>query len=121
MANKKRNFWDDEEFPQKAIDQDEKDYLEKIKDKVKYDISGNGEEPINRNDLGRNCPRCAGRLRIKEITDNGNVMVYCKYCRAEYYANDFDYKDELSDTIYKTISDKTFLYWQEFRKNQKKD
>lgn len=70
-------------------------------------------------DQGRNCPRCAGRLELKEITKkNKNVLLYCKSCGLEVFAEDIDNPDEVADSLYKTIPDSMFLYWKEFGKNR---
>ena len=81
----------------------------------------NGEEPTSRWDLGRNCPRCSGQLAYKEHTErNQNVLLFCKSCGIQVFAEDIDYQDELSDTLYKTIPLKMRLYWQDYMHKYRK-
>lgn len=112
----KKMYYEDEDSLEKMSEEDAKIYTKYIDGiKIAPEIS-NGKPQKNRMDLGRNCPRCAGLLKIKEQTKKGNTLVYCVSCRAEFFANDFDVEDWLSDTIYKTIPDTTFNYWNEYGK-----
>lgn len=103
MVNKK--MWHEEDDTLQAeIDSE-------IETTEKYDLLNvrlanitNGELPTSRWDQGRNCPRCAGRLVYKEHTvRNSTVLLFCKSCGAQVFAEDIDFNDEIVDKLYRTI------------------
>lgn len=118
---KDKIFWDDEEYIGQQIKKDWEDYKKYIDGKVKYNDVDNGKIPISRDDLGRNCPRCQGRMEVKELRDSGYVNVYCKSCRAEFFINDVDNDGEITDKIYRSIPLNVQQKWENFRKEQKKN
>lgn len=120
MVEKK--LWHEEDDNlQTIIEQEQEDYenydLENFKGPVQKD---NGEPAQNNLDLGRACPFCGGLLKLKEVTDKGNVHLYCKDCRRQMFAEDIDKEDDISDALYRTIPLKSILYWEAFRKERKK-
>lgn len=119
---KKKLWHEDEDTLQALIDQDIEDY-----EKYKLDeFSGifhksNNEITTNPLEQGRNCPRCAGRLRLKEITEkNENVYLFCNSCGLEVFAEDIDYQDEIPDKLYRTIPDDVFLKWERYKEERKR-
>ena len=119
----KKKLWHEEDDTlQKEIENDREDYEKYLKDfkGIKPKVSGiPAESPLDA--LGRNCPRCAGRLVVKEITErNKNVLLRCKSCGIEVFAEDIDYRDPLSDSLYRTIPDSLMVYWKNFQKNRKR-
>lgn len=121
MVDKK--IWHEEDGTiQKEIEQANEDWVD-------YNLEGfkgilhksNGIQAKSPLDLGRNCPRCAGRLELKEITEkNQNVLLYCKSCGLQVFAEDIDYVDPISDALYRKIPENTIQYWEAFRINRRK-
>ena len=120
MVDKK--LWHEEDDTlQAGIDQDIKDTEEYDLLNVQYADKHNGELPKNRLDLGRNCPRCSGRLAVKEITEkNENVYLFCKSCGLQVFAEDIDYQDDISNQLYQTISLTVQNRWNTYREKYRK-
>lgn len=115
-----KTIFEDKDTIDAEIVEDWSDYKKYIQGKVKYKELDNGKPPINRNDLGRNCPRCQGRLEVKEVRDSGAMYLYCKSCRGEFFADDIDNVSESTDQIYRSIPLDVQQKWIRFRKEQKK-
>ena len=120
MVDKK--LWHQEDDTLQArIDQDIKDTEEYDLLNVQYSDKHNGELPKNRLDLGRNCPRCSGRLAVKEITKkNENVYLFCKSCGLQVFAEDIDYQDDISNQLYQTIPLTVQNRWNTYREKYRK-
>lgn len=102
--SQKRKMWHEEDDQIPAhIQQDIDTFEEYDLENFEFHHQNNGEEPKHRLDLGRNCPRCAGRLRIKEVTDNGHIYLRCMSCNIHIFADDLDKQRETSDAIYRSI------------------
>lgn len=120
MVDKKLWHQEDDTL-QAGIDQDIKDTEEHDLLNVQYADKHNGELPKNRLDLGRNCPRCSGRLAVKEITEkNENVYLFCKSCGLQVFAEDIDYQDDISNQLYQTISLTVQNRWNTYREKYRK-
>ena len=120
MVDKKLWHQEDDTL-QAGIDQDIKDTEEYDLLNVQYADKHNGELPKNRLDLGRNCPRCSGRLLFKEITEkNENVYLFCKSCGLQVFAEDIDYQDDISNQLYQTISLTVQNRWNTYREKYRK-
>lgn len=122
MVDKK--MWHEEDDTlQSQIDSDHEDYIEFELDKFKGIYhKDNGIPAKNHLDLGRNCPRCAGRLELKEITEkNENVLLYCKHCGLQVFAEDIDFRGDVPDQLYRTIPQSVINYWENFRINRNKN
>lgn len=120
MVDKKLWHQEDDTL-QAGIDQDIKDTEEYDLLNVQYSDKHNGELPKNRLDLGRNCPRCSGRLAVKEITEkNENVYLFCKSCGLQVFAEDIDYQDDISNQLYQTISLTVQNRWNTYREKYRK-
>lgn len=120
MVDKKLWHQEDDTL-QAGIDQDIKDTEEYDLLNVQYADKHNGELPKNRLDLGRNCPRCSGRLAVKEITEkNENVYLFCKSCGLQVFAEDIDYQDDISNQLYQTISLTVQNRWNTYREKYRK-
>lgn len=121
MVEKKMWHEEDDTLYQ-GLKADKADYIDYDIENFKFgDEPNNGKLPTSRLDQGRNCPRCAGRLQLKEITKkNLNVHLYCKHCGIQVFAEDIDYVDPVSDALYTTIPDDVFLQWDEYRINRRK-
>lgn len=120
MVDKKLWHQEDDTL-QAGIDQDIKDTEEHDLLNVQYADKHNGELPKNRLDLGRNCPRCSGRLLVKEITEkNENVYLFCKSCGLQVFAEDIDYQDDISNQLYQTISLTVQNRWNTYREKYRK-
>lgn len=120
MVDKKLWHQEDDTL-QAGIDQDIKDTQEYDLLNVQYADKHNGELPKNRLDLGRNCPRCSGRLAVKEITEkNENVYLFCKSCGLQVFAEDIDYQDDISNQLYQTISLTVQNRWNTYREKYRK-
>lgn len=118
---KKKLWHEDDDDLQALIDQDIEDYEKyNLKDFKGIYHKNNGEETTDPLDQGRNCPRCAGRLRVKEITErNQNVYLYCSDCGLQVFAEDIDEQTEIIDKMYRTIPDDVFLKWERYSKEQR--
>lgn len=117
----KKMWHEEDDTIQKEIEEDHQDYLDYLQDFKGIHHKGNGKPATGPLDLGRNCPRCAGRLELKEITEkNQNVLLYCKHCGLQVFAEDIDYEDPIPDALYRKIPERAFLQWDAFRKNRKK-
>ena len=120
MVDKKLWHQEDDTL-QAGIDKDIKDTEEYDLLNVQYADKHNGELPKNRLDLGRNCPRCSGRLAVKEITEkNENVYLFCKSCGLQVFAEDIDYQDDISNQLYQTISLTVQNRWNTYREKYRK-
>lgn len=120
MADKKLWHQEDDTL-QKEIEATQQDSIDYLQDFKGIHHKSNGKPATHRLDLGRNCPRCAGRLELKEVTEkNQNVLLYCKSCGIQVFAEDIDYEDPIPDALYRKIPDSVFLHWDAFRKNRKK-
>ena len=120
MVDKKLWHQEDDTL-QAGIDQDIKDTEEHDLLNVQYADKHNGELPKNRLDIGRNCPRCSGRLAVKEITEkNENVYLFCKSCGLQVFAEDIDYQDDISNQLYQTISLTVQNRWNTYREKYRK-
>ena len=120
MVDKKLWHQEDDTL-QAGIDQDIKDTEEYDLLNVQYSDKHNGELPKNRLALGRNCPRCSGRLAVKEITEkNENVYLFCKSCGLQVFAEDIDYQDDISNQLYQTISLTVQNRWNTYREKYRK-
>ena len=120
MVDKKLWHQEDDTL-QAGIDQDIKDTEEYDLLNVQYADKHNGELPKNRLDLGRNCPRCLGRLAVKEITEkNENVYLFCKSCGLQVFAEDIDYQDDISNQLYQTIPLTVQNRWNTYREKYRK-
>lgn len=123
LVDKKKLWHEEDDTIQKEIEEARSDY-------EKYDLDSfkgifhksNGIPAEGPLDQGRNCPRCAGRLELKEITkENENVFLYCKSCGLQVFAEDIDYRDPIPDALYRKVPDSVILYWENFRKERNKD
>ena len=117
----KKPWHEEDDTLYQEIKSDQKDYeeleLAKFKGVFRKD---NGTPAKNNLDLGRNCPRCAGLLALKEIRESGAVQLFCRSCGIEVFAEGIDYNDPLSDRLYSEIPHNVIQYWENFRKNRKK-
>lgn len=121
MVKKIKPWHEEDDTLYKEIEADAKDYVDYELEKFKGPFQKNNGRPAKNNqDTGRNCPRCSGLLKLKEIKKSGSVQLYCKDCGIEIFAEDIDYNDPISDKLYRTIPDSMVLYWQEFQRNRKK-
>lgn len=121
MVDKKMWHQEDDTI-QKEIEAAQEDWVDYDLDSFKGILhKSNGVPATSPLDLGRNCPRCAGRLELKEITKkNENVLLYCKHCGLQVFAEDIDYVDPISDALYRKIPDATVQYWEQFRMDRRK-
>ena len=60
---------------------------------------------------GRGCPKCKHTLRIKEMTKNEVLIVFCGECGAEYHHHDLENTSAISDQIHRQIPDDAVLRW----------
>lgn len=110
MANKM--WYEEDDNLLNAIDDDAAQYTEYIEGKVKgFHTRTNGIPTSDPLDQGRNCPRCSGRLMVKEVTDKGNVALICKKCGAGMFAEDIDERTEIIDKLYRKIPDQVINKW----------
>lgn len=107
-----KKMWHEEDDQIPALIQQDIDDFEEY-DLANFEIkhASNGEPPKHRWDLGRNCPRCAGRLVIKEITENEHIYLHCKSCKLQVFADDIEKTRETSDALYRSIPDELMLKW----------
>lgn len=76
------------------------------------ETTGETTNPLNQ---GRNCPACAGRLVVSEFEQPEDTLhLQCTNCGKFFYASDIDHRSETVDSIYKSISDRTFQKWERF-------
>lgn len=118
-----KKLWHQEDDTlQKEAEESRKDWINLELDKFKGIFEkDNGTLASGPLDLGRNCPRCAGRLELKEITEKTeSVYLYCKSCGLQVFAEDIDVQDEIADKLYTKIPDSTILYYENFRKSRHK-
>lgn len=124
---KKQLMYLDKDIPiQSGIDQDTKDW-EEIKDLAQEvlskDFNGEGGKAQNKTDSGRRCPRCSDLLRIKEVSDNGTIIVMCWQCHATYHTDDLNawemdgkkkVMDQTTDQLYRQIPDELVNHYMRF-------
>ena len=118
----KKMWHEEDDTLQKEIEQNREDWEELDLENFKgiHHIH-NGELPDGPLDQGRNCPFCAGRLRLKEVTENGYVYLYCNKCGREVFAEDIDKQDEITDKLYRTIPQSVMNYWQAYSEERQKN
>lgn len=119
MVDKK--MWHEEDDTiQKEIEADIETYLtydlENFKGIYRKD---NGIPAVSTLDNGRNCPKCAGYLGVKEVTKKGNVFLFCKSCGYQVFAEDIDNnnpEESKSDDLYRQIPSSLVLYYMNHQK-----
>ena len=81
MVKKIKPWHEEDDTLYKEIEADVRDYVDYELEKFKGPFQKNNGRPANNNqDTGRNCPRCSGLLKLKEIKKSGSVQLYCKDC-----------------------------------------
>lgn len=117
----KKMWHEEDDTLQKEIEQARDDWEElNLENFPGIHHVNNGQVPDGPLDQGRNCPNCAGRLRLKEVTDAGNVRLFCNKCGIQVFAEDIDNPDALSDALYTTIPQKVMNKWQDYIKERAK-
>lgn len=135
MAKKGALWHTDKDLPiQSQIDLDKKTWSEVEKLAVetsKLDFDGYAQPAISVKSSGRNCPKCANRLRVKERTDNGIIVLNCWNCHSTWHNTDLEsvYEtdengktviDSVTDNMYRSIPDTDVHYWMSFLERKKK-
>ena len=136
MAKKTPIFLDSELPIHSTIKEDEKLWSE-VEDlaKVAFETDNNGQakKAVSNKASGRNCPKCASRLRVKEVTENYTVILICWNCHSTWHNTDLESAfttdekgneivDAVSDNMWRRIDDATINHWMEyFAKYKKKD
>jgi len=116
----KKKYWYEEEDSLRSLQkEDETMYAEVIYNKYKGpSTKNNGRKAKNRLDLGRNCPTCAGRLRIQEETKDETLILFCMECGGKFHHQDVNTVTDAVDQLYRSIPDSMVLYYKEARREQ---
>lgn len=114
----KKKMWFEEDDSLRSLQtEDEEMYAELIFGKYKGPSrKNNGQKAKNRLDLGRNCPTCAGRLRIQEETKDLTLILYCVKCGGKFHHQDVNTVSDPVDKIYRSIPDSLVQYHMEARR-----
>lgn len=136
MATRKPIFQDPELPIHSGIETEKKNWTEIEKlatETFNLDHNGKAEKAKSNKASGRNCPRCASIMRVKEETDNGTVILICWHCKSEWhnteleqaYTTDDNGKvivDPMTDSMFRRIDQSTINHWMAyFEKYKKKD
>lgn len=87
--------------------------------------NGKAEKALSNKASGRNCPKCASTLRVKEVSDNGVLVVICWNCHSTWHNSDLDavYEvdekgktiiDAVTDGMWRRIPDDTVNHWMKY-------
>jgi Zn ribbon nucleic-acid-binding protein len=101
MANKKQYKWQDSEyFPYTDIktNYDEWEKTEKTANEALSSPNRWGtQKAIDYTSSGRDCPRCANRLHIREATQNGTLILECYDCHGTWHNTDLEAITEIDE------------------------
>lgn len=127
MADKKTIYYDDERPIVSDINRETDqwtDYGDEANTVLDIDRTGEGLPAKSYKSSGRHCARCSDRLRYKEITEEGTIVVYCPRCGKQYHTDDLnawetDEKgnkivDQVTDNLYRQIPDDLVNYYMAF-------
>lgn len=95
--------WQDPDFPEGELLQQIQDQnqLAKLPEKQYPDLSQNPDAESFWS-TGRNCPRCAAQLAIKEFREETTTLVvYCTECGSEFHHQDLE--DPNHDWLFREI------------------
>lgn len=67
---------------------------------------------------GRGCPKCKHTLRMKEMTKNETLIVFCGNCGSEYHHDDLENTSAIGDAIHRQIPDDVVLRYMAARARQ---
>ena len=100
-----------------------------------YNDGKSGKQAKSTKEGGRDCVRCAGRLKVFEHTDEGYLLLQCKSCGFQQWETDImpysadDLKElekeakklgvsarHIPDELYRTIPDNLVLEYTQMRK-----
>lgn len=116
---KKINYFDQTDTPDGVYRRKVEDFNEnKLYEWELPEQENNSELPKNRWDLGRNCPFCAGRLvtyGMIEERDEEFHLLRCTSCKRTVFEDDISHRDETTDKIYRSVSDRMFQKWADFQ------
>lgn len=116
---KKTNYFEQEDTPD-AIRKKEIEDFNKYKlydfEITPRETTGETTNPLEQ---GRNCPKCAGRLVVSEFEQpEYGFHVKCTSCGNYYFTEDLEDRTEVTDSIFRSISDRTFNKWLKFKDNR---
>lgn len=126
MSNR-RHIGEQDDQTKAIIDQSIEDFLRNEDDIKNFTIhyAHNGRPQRSRLDLGRNCPRCAGKLWVKEVREDEEgeewIYLHCKDCKLQVFADDIDRQTETVNQLYNTIPKSRLLRYKQYMENRNKD
>lgn len=99
---------------------DNQDKLTEIKKIEKTVANVKGNPPAQSMwSTGRNCPKCKGLLKIKELNpDTETLWVFCGECGAEFCHDDLENTSDIGDQLHRAIPDDMVLRWMEAREKE---
>lgn len=113
---KKTNYFDQKDTPDGIRRQEIEDFNEYKLYEFEVKTPETTGETTNPWEQGRNCPKCAGRLVVSEFEQPDiGYHVKCTSCGNYYFTDDLEHRTKVVDSLYRTISDRTFNKWLDFK------